>query len=56
MNRATCVLVFYLIGGMVAISFLVPDMLAQTNLNSGILESTKVAIYLVDLIEILIYD
>ena len=54
MNRATCVLVFYLIGGTVAISFLIPDILAQKKLDSGILENAKVAIYLVDLIEILV--
>ena len=54
MNRATCVLIFYLIGGTVAISFLIPDMLAQKNLDSGVLENAKVAIYLVDLIEILV--
>ena len=52
MNRATCVLVFYLIGGTVAISFLIPDMLAQKNLDTGLLENAKVAIYLVDSIEI----
>ena len=54
MNRATCVLIFYLIGGTVAISFLIPDMLAQKNLDSGVLENAKVAIYLVDLMEILV--
>ena len=47
MSRPTCVLCFYLIGGLVAISFIVPDLMAQNYPDSQVWEKLKITIYLV---------
>jgi hypothetical protein len=47
MSRPTCVLCFYLIGGLVAISFIVPDLMAKNYPDSQVWEKLKITIYLV---------